>query len=384
MMKCGTSTVAKISALGLAIFLIAGFFSISHQAVANFFYFLCAIPALIWASGQREHVINWLRQTWTLWLLLGSVVLGAIISGNNEDIKPCFYILLVGLVTLTLYSLESKWRELPFTVFALTAVSMLAIATFLWLKGYYSFDEFPRVLLWGSKQPLNMALLIVFALVWIWEFKAEPLLKEQKKLIYWIIATCYFLVVVLSVMPFQARSALLGFACYLVLKVWLNDRRVHLIIGLTVVAFSIWITGLDVILYERGLSYRPQIWMDALQRIQDCGVIFGCGNDHHLFAGHWTHAHSAYIMEFYKYGLIVMVPFTLFVIKFFKDGIACKSKWMLVAAVGWGGVMTTTGGVITSYKPFWVYFWIPTLMALIECWRYKMAMSKDSQDEPAW
>lgn len=358
--------------IGLEVFLLSNFLPLPYQVTANLFYLFGAIPAILWCARHREIFVSWLRESWALWLFLLSIALAASLQGHPADSKPCLYVFLIGLVVLMLSNLDRRAIDVLFTGLAAVALGVVAWASYAWFQVYLASGEFQRIELWGSKHPINSALLVISAFVWFWEFKAGPAMQAKGKVVYFSAMLGFFLLVVWSTMPFQARSALLGFLVYLTLKMWLNQYRWHMVAGLLVVGALAWLTGLHMVLYERGFSYRPEIWADAWQRLsQECGFLLGCGKDGHMFAGRWTHAHSAYLMPLYEYGLLVMLPFALFALRLFRDGLRCKSRWLLVAAIGWGGVLTTTGGVVTSYKPFWIYFWIPTFMAMVECWRYK-------------
>lgn len=360
--------------VGFTIVVLNNFLPVPHQHTANVFYALCAIPAIVWCITHRAAFASWLQSTWTVWLFTLSIAVAAALKGEWDALKPCMYVFLLGIVALQLSNVNRLAVQTMFVGLAAAAFGVVVWASYTWLNSYLSSAVLQRVTLWGGKHPLNTALLIVFLLVWFWEFKLEPALQSRGKAVYLLALLGFFLLVVWSATPFQARSALLGFLVYLMLKVWLSPYRWYMMAGVVMVTMVVWLTGLQVVFYERGFSYRPEIWMDAWQRLsQVCGMTFGCGHDGHLFAGHWTHAHSAYLMPFYEYGLVVAVPMAIFAFKFFLDGILCHSRWMLVAAVGWGGVLTDTSGVVFSFKPFWIYFWIPTFMALTEYWRRKQA-----------
>ena len=125
--------------------------------------------------------------------------------------------------------------------------------------------------------------------------------------------------------------------------------------------------GWHEILLRRGLSYRLDIWQEAWHRIHDvCGVMQGCGDDGYRFIGRLPHPHSAYFSMWYYYGLLPFLMTLAGMLWLMVRGVRLRSQWLLVAAVGWGGILTTTGGVIHSPEPYWVYFWMPTLVLLLQ------------------
>jgi hypothetical protein len=42
---------------------------------------------------------------------------------------------------------------------------------------------------------------------------------------------------------------------------------------------------------------------------------------------------------------------------------------MLLSLFGWGCLLTEINSILTSPEPFWIYFWLPVLMAIIETQR---------------
>jgi len=361
---------------GFAVFYLFNFLPVSHQHTANVFYFLCVLPSLIWCAQNRGKVWSWLRYSWPLGLFLLSMVAAMTLKGGGAEIKHCIYILLLGAVAFALAHLSERKLNLLCILVAVIALCAVAWGSYAWVEPYILSGELHRIRLWGNKNLLYTTMLIVFALVWVWEFKFEPYVQNKGKKLYALALAGFLMLVIWSTLVFQARSALLGFGVYFALKVWLSNYRWYMIGGLVLAALVAWMTGLYAVFLERGFSYRPQIWMDAWLRLsQECGLLFGCGKDGHMFVGRWTHAHSAYLMHFYEYGLLVIVPFALFALRFFRDGLRYQSRWMLVAAVGWGGVLTSTAGLVSSYKAYWIYFWIPTLMSMIECWHYRTRLN---------
>jgi hypothetical protein len=359
--------------VGLAFFFASNFLPISYSVNANLFYVFGVLPAIFWTFRQPSIFFSWVKSAWPLYGFLAGIVLASLIKGDLEGVKPVIYVLLIGLAMFRLHALGTEALNLVFGCFLAAAVAALIWSSYAWGQAYYISDTLERIQLWGSKHPLHTALLIEVGLVWLWEFKVENLIKNKGKLFYSISFLCFIALAVWAVIPFQARGALVGLLLYLIIKVWMSDYRRQLIVGILFVGILVWVSGIYSVLLERGLSYRPAIWGDAWQRLShECGVLLGCGKDGHLFAGRWTHAHSAYLMPVYEYGLVVGLPLAIFVFYFFKNGMRARSPWLLVAAIGWGGVLTNTGGVVSSYKPYWVYFWMPTFLTLMDYWCFRL------------
>jgi hypothetical protein len=358
--------------VGFTAFYLLNFLPVSHQSTSNVFYFLCALPSLIWCARHKDQLWSWMRYIWPLGLFLLSILMAMVLKGEIAEAKPCLYVLLLSAVAYTLAHLDERRLSQLGMAVAMIALSIVVWSSYIWLESFILSGKVQRILLWEEKNPLHTAMLIVFALVWLWEFKADSYFQGRSKQLYAMALLGFLILIIWTTLVFQGRSALLGIGVYLALKLWISNYRWYMICGVILAALLTWVTDLYVAFLVRGLSYRPEIWMDAWTRLsQECGVLLGCGKDNYLFVGRWTHAHSAYLMQFYEYGLVVILPFALFALKFFRDGMRYHSRWMLVAAVGWGSVLTTTAGLVTSYKAYWIYFWIPTLMSMVECWRYR-------------
>jgi hypothetical protein len=281
--------------------------------------------------------------------------------------KAAFYVSLLGLVMLALHRWDARAEQWLFSWLAVLAVAALGWATYAWVGAYQPGSVPPRIQLWGKASPIHIALMIVTALVFLWEFWLEPKMRQLGNLAYLLGVVIFSLLVVWSTIPFQARGALLGYVVYGLMKLVMDNRRWYILGGILAVAVAGWFLEWYVVLAERGFSHRPQIWSDAWQRLtQVCGLLAGCGNDDHVFAGAFAHAHNAYLMILYEYGLVVFLPFAIFALMFFWKGLRYRSRWMLVAIVGWGGVLTNTAGVVHSPQPYWIYFWMPTFLAMLE------------------
>jgi len=270
-----------------------------------------------------------------------------------------------------------------YTGFALVSIALLAFAAFKWGQLAWSQQYWPRITLWGQGQnPVYAGLLISSSLVFLWLFHVEPRLRERSRPAYLVALLGLVVLGGLCAVVFQARSALVGFVAFLL--VFLIQRRLVVVGGLLALAaaISLWDTGVADALLERGGSYRFEIWMDALRRLEsDCSVLVGCGKDDYRFLGQFFHPHSAYVSILYEGGAIGLALFSAMSIAFFVTAWRSRSRWMLVAIVGWAGVATTTPGVIVSPRTLWVFFWIPTLMAVLESGRPALEAYYRARDE---
>jgi hypothetical protein len=362
--------------IGLCGYLLSNFLPISSKAMNNVFYVGCAFPALVWGAMHRSEVLAWLRAGFSLWLFLLLFAMSALLTGDLSGVKAVFYVFLLWLSMFVLHRWDTRAEQWLFSWLAAISVVTICWATSTWVELYQLTSMPQRLFLWGKANPNYMALMIVAAWVWLWEFQLEPKVQHHGNLAYLLGVMVFCLLVAWSTIPFQSRTALMGFGAYLTLKLLMDNRRWYFLGGILAVAVAGWFLKWYVALVGRGLSYRPEIWSDAWQRLtQVCGLLLGCGNDDHVFAGRFAHAHNAYLMILYEHGLLVFLSFGYFALMFFWGGLRHRSRWILIAAVGWVAGLTTTGGVVHSPQPYWIYFWMPTFLAMLECWDCRRKMS---------
>lgn len=353
----------------LGLFCSAFYLPLSSKAINNIFYAGLALPSLLWLLW-RPFALPVLGRAFG-WMIL---LLGALVVLDADDasgLKKGVYLLLLFASCLLLE--RGRWTVKGcFAVFALLSVCLLLYVLSAWV---WIWLESGRWVRYGrfAGQPINpvyFALLITSALVFLWLFHLDEWLERRSRI--WLLAGLLVLcaLVLLCATIFQARSALLGFALffggYLLHKRFLLPGML-LVLALLALLF---VLGGDELLMRRGLSYRPAIWQDAWLRVlNDCGLWFGCGADDYRFLGQFHHAHSGYMAVLYRTGLPGALLFVLFTGIFFWRSIRSRSRWMLLALVGWGSLLTTSNGVLTSPQPLWIYFWLPTFMAVLESQR---------------
>lgn len=362
------SLLMKLIMLGFVAYGLILYFPVSSKSINNIFYTVIAVPAFVWAVRDRARLYRVMRHY--LWFLIPLFMLVLAVSHDLKDIKIFLYLVLFLLFLLMLEEHHLLGVKLPMLGIAGANVILLLIAIFNWSATGLSTGAWMRShsLLGYAVNPVYTATLMMASIVFLWVFFLDEHLQERGK---WAHVGGFLALLSLGVMcatVFQARSALVGFALFVFLYVVF--KRVYVLI------FGAVLTGAGLLLVEgfreavlaRGLSYRPQIWEDATVRVVDvCGLWLGCGDDGYEFLGQWAHAHSAYVSIFYEAGLIGAALFLLFLSTVFFLAMRIRSKWLLVAMVGWGSLITTTGGVFsTPYQAFWMYFWFPTLMAAIE------------------
>lgn len=359
-----TDRLARVLPFGLALFILGNFLPVSAKTLNNLFYGLCALPAVLWFLARPAQMLELFNRLSLFWWLLLCVLLGGYLSAfGTAAPKSVLYIALLTLVVSYLWLQDQRMLRRLFLWLGILSVLLLLWATWFWL----THKSGMRLRLWRDMHPIRMALLAGSGLAALGILWLLPRLEVRGAL--WRSAGLFVLLLALAwcSVVFQSRSLLLGagvlFFCELLMgrRPWLPLAAVVLLGGVVVAL------GWHEILLRRGLSYRLDIWQEAWHRIHDvCGMVIGCGDDDYQFIGRFPHPHSAYFSMWYYYGLLPFLMTLAGMLWLLVQGVRLRSSWLLVAGIGWGGVLTTTGGVIHSPEPYWVYFWMPTLALMLQ------------------
>jgi hypothetical protein len=350
----------------MALFCISFYFPLSSKGINNFFYVAIALPCFFWAFAKPRALWRLLvRFSWFFAPLLLLVVLKAV---DFQGLKKWLYLLMLFLACVFV-GFSRRGTVSFYTLFALASCAVLLWALVEWLLLWAQGGGLIRygVFLGDKINPVYFSLLIGGALIFLWLFHVEAWLESRSRLAYFSGLSIVLALLLLCSVVFQSRTNLLGLACFL-FGYALHKRLVILTICLVgaVSLFAV-LSGAADLLMNRGLSYRLGIWQDAWLRLNEvCGIWLGCGADDYRFLGQFFHAHSAYVAMLYRNGLLGAITLGLLAAMFFWRCSRARSRWMLLALFGWGSLITTGSGMLTSPQPYWVYFWLPTLMALLE------------------
>ena len=360
--------VGKLIFITLCLFFAFNFLPIPAKQINNLVYFGCLIPVLIWGVMNTSRVVAILKSESILLLFFLVIFVSALLAGNFSEAKATVYLLMLWLALVVMNLWRAQAGYWLFFVLAVFSLCAMVTASYRMVRHYIGYGDYLRVQLWVNANPNEMALLVVTAWVGLWEFYLQPKIKNFDSRLNLVGFAVLCSSVAWAIIVFQSRSALLGFSAYLGLKVLTDSRRWYLLASLLSIAGLFWLLDLHSILMIRGVSHRSEIWIDAWRHLTDvCGLVRGCGNDPYLVAGRFDHPHSAYLSMLYENGLIAFMFFLMFLVKSFFQGIKYKSRWLYVATIGFGGVLTTTGGIVHSPEPYWIYFWIPFLLISVEC-----------------
>lgn len=342
---------------------------LSSKAINNFFYAGIAFPGLVFILSQpRQSTASLLNKLLPPLALLACV---AVISSEEiGDIKVVLYLFLFALALNASRNGASPTHK-GMLIASLGNMAVLAAVAIHWIVLSLQANSGIRYshILGLRINPVHLALLISISLGYLWIFHLEKRLQQRGTVAFAAGLLACVAVALLITLIFQARSAFIGMVLFF--SVYTYQRKNHLWIIASLVVFAalaIFTLGADDILASRGLSYRPLIWEDAFRRvINDCGILLGCGKDNYLFAGKFPHPHSGYISVFYQSGILGSIAFAIFAGIFLTRSFRNNSHWLPLAMIGWGALLTTSNGMFTSPShPLWIYFWLPTIMCLLE------------------
>lgn len=350
----------------MLVFCLAFYLPLTSKSVNNLYYVGIALPCLLGALSNPLALVELLKGfAWFFVLLLALVVIN---STGIADLKKWLYLFLFFMACVFLE--RSRWGVKGcFTLFAMVGcgVFVFTLLDWLWIWGQSGRLIRYRVFFGESINPVYFSLLINSSLVFLWLFRVENWLERRSRVACLVGFFVLLALILLCSTVFQSRTSLLALA------VFLGGYALYRKMILPVIVLAGLLVGLAVasgfseLLLRRGFSYRLDIWQDAWVRLSEvCGIWWGCGVDDYRFLGKFYHAHSGYVALLYRNGLVGGLIFISLAVLFLWRCSLARSRWLLLALFGWGSLVTTTNGMLTSPQPLWIYCWLPTFMALLE------------------
>ncbi len=355
------------------LFLISFYLPLSSKSVNNIFYAGLAFPSALIAASHFSDFKKSLRNFY--WVFLIILVLSVFDFNEPNDLKEGIYLLLFFLTCVFLDRGQGKVKTY-LLVFSIASLLVLAIATVEWVLVWADTSAWKRPfhLLGEPIHPGFFAILICFGILAAWVFGISDWLENRSSK---VLPALGFLVVsalvLLTATVFQSRTALLGFAIFFFGFLWYQKQ---FFLGLLVVGsllVVIFASGFYELLLERGLSYRGEIWQEVIRQLTtECNIWVGCVPGEKIL-GQFYHPHNAYLAMLYRNGILGASVFLVFIAIFFVKTMRVKSRWMLLSLFGWGCLLTEIDSILTSPEPFWIYFWLPVFMAIIETQQKELA-----------
>ena len=354
---------ATYLAVAYFIYMCSHYVGASSHASRSIMYFGIGLPTLYFIFRHFSACLHRLKPFIPLAAFLIVATLAECFALYGDPIKIgrySAYLLLLGLSLSVLCRFPALLSKL-FVAYALASVAYLLLALYIWAAA----DQSTRVLI-GDLNVTRSALLTLCGLFAGWLFYAERRLLERGTVAYAAGFTLFGLATMLTALVFQSRSGMVSILLFLFIYA-LYRKRATEVIGISIAAAILLVfTGWYRLLLIRGTSYRTDIWADLAERVwSHCGLLFGCGSaDTATFAENFLNPHSGYLSTLYYHGVFAMVAFLIFAVFFFHRAWKVRTPFLLIAMPGWGGGIASSSGFIDGPEPQWVYFWIPSLIAL--------------------
>jgi O-antigen ligase len=353
----------------------AGFLFLIRPKYHNLFYYVLLLtPYVVLLNRQRLEIL-WQSSIFRLSLAyLGMVAVSVLWASPAELHKlpkylfPLLYLMAFIALTIELTLQVKKFPDTVLKAILISATLWIPISIFLFYQDHTWSTRLEGV--GRLENPLAGA--IIFGMVTL--LCLHVIIRKSGFSTGWrgIAATCGALCIVYLSLT-QSRSPVVGLLLaglvYAVLqRYW---KLLQAILGITLMAgaaFYLDILPLDVLI-SRGLSYRPEIWQQALPAIME-NPWFGHGTSfdqtYHLprrFIFE-SHTHSAFIASLLFVGIIGTCVLLILMVQSFRYA-SSDSNHLVASLLTYAIVILFINGYELLDNPamVWLYFWYPVALA---------------------
>ena len=265
------------------------------------------LPAMVFAWSAREQLKHvWRTQRWTI-VALGLLAAWGLISlfwtnaqDGSREAKRLLYIgvFLLFFPVLAQGQPQQVIRLMQWGGFGLALSSLLAMIKFYGLEGNVWHARIEG--LGQLSHPILGAYVIGLAAVWMLHWVPRG---------RWMQVACLVAVALLGlfVVASQSRGAVLALLLSVVaMPLWCRDRRSSVIAIAATLAAIVVFVSLQSLMLSRGASFRPQIFMAAMQMISERPWTgLGLGGDYFLqWEDHrFDHSHNLFTHVAIELGL---------------------------------------------------------------------------------
>ena len=293
--------------LGLLWFLLAIAFAPTNKIYQQGLTLFLWLPAMVFAWSARERLkAVWQSQRWVCLMILLLAAWGGIsllwtnVQDPSREAKRLLYIgvFLLFFPVFADGQADRVIRLLKWGGYGLALSALIAIIKF---YGVEHKDWSARLAGLGQlSHPILGAYVIGVAAVWMLHWVP----RDRWTQVVWALAIGLLgLFVVLS----QSRGAALALLLSVVaMPVWCRDRRtVVMAVGAIVAAVAVFF-AMQSLMLARGVSYRPQIFMEAMRMISEHPWTgLGLGGDYRVFTEgqFFDHSHNLFTHVAIELGL---------------------------------------------------------------------------------
>lgn len=354
----------------ICLFLCSFVVGMPSKLTNGIFYGLIALPTIALLIWQRPSLLPWARKfAWLLVFLACAMVSDLIVSGGGslKGFKYPFY-LIIYVLALSLIAGDRRHPKAIVITVGVVGMAVLALTCLNWIDWALKTGHWNKRMTFNDFNSSRSALLIFFSIVVLWLFVVEPKLAKLRSRSSTSIGLISFvMVVMIDFVVFQSRSTLVALLLFLAAYAIFREQWRSVIVVSCSAAVLMWALGADEVVYQRGISYRSDIWSDVLANyLGKCDLLFGCGlNDETLFAGHFQNPHSGYLSTLYYHGAVTASAFLIMAASVAWRAYRGKDNWFLASLAGWGGALASSSGFIDSPESHWAYFWLPVVFSVL-------------------
>lgn len=305
--------------LGYLVLLTGLFWLPSGSVYTKVFYALIAFPALLALALKPRRCSDLLHEPMVLVFLVFSAWMLTTLAWSGTDdnfgglVKRPLYLLLF-MAACSLIALER--RELLLGTLR-TAAMLVAFAALVSL-GWFLLEPPPENRLIGTgalRNPLLTShVLGMFCTYWIATWLSRDTRQE------WL-APLMTLPILLALLATGSRTPLMALVVTSLWMLLITPRRAALLILTIAVAGGLCLAFSPDLLLQRGGSFRPQIWADALRQAQD-----------HLWLGHGYDNRFVFIIE--GLSTILSDPHNVGLAVLLELGLVGLGFWLVLHGLG--------------------------------------------------
>lgn len=366
----------KFALYAVGIWMLSFLLIVGSQVHNNFSYLILMIPTLI--TLRISEVRRFFTNPLSLGLLF--VILSLILSasvGDGDPLGQAKFGLIVILFFLAVARLPLITNDLAYRAAWLYLGLLIIYVIFNMVWMYMNGNWSPGMRLGQHIAKLENVIYItntmggMLAIITLLGLQS----KKVSEVIFAHILVLFFSLVILQTRSILGIWVLISLLSYLTFQRSSDFKRNHLIwaiVGLILIGAVIGLlfsfTSIGESLTNRGF-YRFEAWEGFIKKTAECGIWLGCGpgNEYQQIAKDGLilfHPHSAYVTQFFRAGLIGLLPLLALTAWACIQGFKTKSwaAWYFMA--GALGLAFDGSSLIHSPSQRWLVFHLPLALLI--------------------
>jgi len=173
---------------------------------------------------------------------------------------------------------------------------------------------------------------------------------------------------------YNSRAGIVALCSGVVVMVVMSHAKFRwwAVVGLLIIIIT-YLLGLYFYgnLLDRGGSYRIDIWLSSLDKVVECGVLFGCGFSESggiLIGGGdvFQHPHNIYLMHLLNFGIFGLISLLALLFWLLIRGFKCQSVMVFGLVTSLIGLIFDGKDLLTNPNELWLLFWLPVVLVYWE------------------